>query len=260
MSPLSLSPAFQPLLTAWDAWLLTLLMGIAFPVYVYFRLYRRLRDAPADMATAARRRIYRVGVLAEWLLVAGLAFVAYRHHLSLVDLGQHLVHPRRILGVTVCLAAAFGILVAQNLWQLRRTAPEDLAVQLGRARKIFPIGKRELLAWALVSLTAGICEELLFRGWMLNFLGRATGSVWIGLALSSLLFGLAHTYQGAKGILATGLVGLVLGLVYIAVGSLVPGQILHALVDLVNGFIGASLLTRMRSLPNGAQGQGLPAV
>jgi len=249
MPLIPLSPAFKALLPAWDAWLLTFLVGVVFPAYGYFFLYRKLRDAPEAEEASARRYVYISIIVAQWLMVAGLVLVAGRHHLSAADLGQHLLHPRRILAVTVCLLAALGIMAAQNLRQLRRTAPEELAAQLGRARKFFPVGKVDLIAWVAVSLTAGVCEEILFRGWMVNFLGAATGSIWIGLALSSLWFGLGHAYQGHKGILVTGLVGLVFGLVYVGSGSLVPGQILHTLIDIVNGFIGASLLVRIRSVP-----------
>ncbi len=256
MPLLHVSAAFKALLTAWDAWLLTLLVGIAFPAYGYFFLYRKLREAPEAAEASARRSAYMSIIVAQWLLVAGLVFVARRHHLSAADLGQHLNHPRRILVVTGCLLAVLGILAVQNIWQLRRTASEKMAAHLGPVRKFLPVGKGDLITWVALSLTAGVCEELLFRGWMVNFLGAAMGSIWIGLVLSSLWFGLGHAYQGGKGILVTGLAGLVFGLVYVGVGSLVPGQVLHALVDIVNGFIGAGILVRIRSLPKETTGQG----
>jgi len=240
--PLSPVPIFHALLSAWDAWLLTLLVGIVLPAFAFF-LYRRLRAAPGDGASV-RRQIYGTVIVSEWLLVAGLAYVAHRHNLSITDLGQHLRHPHRLLGITLVLVAVFGILVFQNLRELKGTTPEALAKHLGKARKFIPSGKVEILAWAAMALTAGICEELLFRGWMLPLFGSVLGSLWLGLLISSLLFGLAHAYQGPKGILTTGLVGLVLGLIYMGAGSLVPSQVLHALVNLVHGFIGASLVAR----------------
>ena len=61
------------------------------------------------------------------------------------------------------------------------------------------------------------------------------GSVWLGLLISSIIFGFAHTYQGRNGILGTGVLGAIFGLLFIFSGSLIPGQALHAAMDLNNG-------------------------
>ena len=76
----------------------------------------------------------------------------------------------------------------------------------------------------------------------MNLIGASTGSVWVGLLLSSVAFGLGHAYQGPQGILATGFVGLVLGLIYVWIGSLVPVQILHACINLSSGLMCAYLM------------------
>lgn len=89
--------------------------------------------------------------------------------------------------------------------------------------------------FVVVALTAGFCEEFLYRGWLLSITGFALKSVWLGLLISSILFGFAHLYQGRTGIISTGVLGLVFGLIYLASGSLLPGQILHTLLDLNNG-------------------------
>jgi membrane protease YdiL (CAAX protease family) len=61
------------------------------------------------------------------------------------------------------------------------------------------------------------------------------GSVWLGLLVSSVIFGLAHAYQGRSGILGTGILGAIFGIVFIVSGSLIPGQLLHTAMDLNNG-------------------------
>ena len=98
----------------------------------------------------------------------------------------------------------------------------------------------------VMALTAGICEELLYRGWLVNFIAVLTHSAWAGVAIGGVLFGLAHAYQGPKGIMATGVLGLVFGAIFVLSGSLFPGQILHAAIDAVNGLVGAYALKRLQ--------------
>jgi membrane protease YdiL (CAAX protease family) len=68
--------------------------------------------------------------------------------------------------------------------------------------------------------------------------------MWVGLIVSSICFGFAHAYQGCAGILSTGILGIVFGLVFIASGSLLPGQIHHTIIDLNNGLSMGRLASR----------------
>jgi len=106
---------------------------------------------------------------------------------------------------------------------------------LDKVRRMLPKTPTERAVWIVVSLTAGICEEVLYRGWLLSLFAATLGSVWLGLLISSIIFGFAHTYQGRNGILGTGVLGAIFGLLFICSGSLIPGQVLHAVIDLNNG-------------------------
>src|SRR5262249_15242874 len=83
-------------------------------------------------------------------------------------------------------------------------------------------------------VTAGICEELLCRGFMIWYLGHWM-SPWVAVVVASVPFGLAHLYQGPKGAVRTGMVALVIGSLYVATGSLLWPMIVHAAVDLGAG-------------------------
>lgn len=85
-----------------------------------------------------------------------------------------------------------------------------------------------------VSLSAGICEELLFRGFLIHYLQADLGVV-AAVLISSLLFGLFHFYQGWQGVLKTALVGLFLALVYLWTGSLWIVIVLHFVYDAFAG-------------------------
>jgi membrane protease YdiL (CAAX protease family) len=97
------------------------------------------------------------------------------------------------------------------------------------------VSTAERAGFVAVALTAGVCEEILYRGFLIYALGRVLPSPWVALVPAALIFGIAHAYQGPRGVAGTGLLGVFLGLLYLLSGSLWPGIGLHASVDLVNG-------------------------
>jgi membrane protease YdiL (CAAX protease family) len=126
----------------------------------------------------------------------------------------------------------------------RRRVTKDPALQVEFRKKvenalpILPTDAKELFLFHLVSVTAGVCEELLYRGFLVWYIAEGLGlGLVVGVALSSLLFGLAHLYQGRKGIVQTGIVGLIFALLYVATGSLWAPMLLHALVDMNSGIL-----------------------
>ncbi|WP_413299562.1 CPBP family intramembrane glutamic endopeptidase [Bacillus sp. 1P10SD] len=98
---------------------------------------------------------------------------------------------------------------------------------------MMPETKQEKKLWTLVSLTAGITEEIIYRGFMIFALSYLFPdlSIWLVLIFSSILFGLAHTYQGVSGVVRTTLIGLWFSIVYIGIESIIPLILFHALVD-----------------------------
>lgn len=103
---------------------------------------------------------------------------------------------------------------------------------------LFPVSKQERRWWILLSLTAGICEEIFFRGLLLQFIQGQSHANWhvdlnVALIISALVFGICHYYQGISGIIRTTIGGLLFGLLTILTNSLWLSILLHVLVDLV---------------------------
>lgn len=102
--------------------------------------------------------------------------------------------------------------------------------------------ERLLVFWLAISWTlAAFMEEMVYRGWLVaRFaeLARFTQAGWIaGVIATAILFGLAHLYQGASGVVATGLSGLIFGVAYLASGRNLWCAILaHGLMDTI-GFV-----------------------
>jgi membrane protease YdiL (CAAX protease family) len=106
-------------------------------------------------------------------------------------------------------------------------------------------GERRL--FTLVGVTAGVCEEWLYRGFFLAVVAALAGrpSDGVLVVVAAVAFGLAHAYQGAVGIVTTGVLGGVMAAVYLQTGSLLLPVLLHAAIDL------RFLLVPARVLPAG---------
>jgi membrane protease YdiL (CAAX protease family) len=127
-------------------------------------------------------------------------------------------------------------------WSLRSVA-RDPAVRKQTAEAMQPLAwmlptdRREAI-WFVgpVSLTAGICEELLYRGYLMQWL-EGFMPVWGAMLLSSMIFGLMHAYQGPGGILRTAGLGLVMAGLFVLTGSLLWPILLHVLIDAYAGVL-----------------------
>ena len=106
----------------------------------------------------------------------------------------------------------------------------------------------ELLVFVLLSISAGFCEELLFRGYFQQqFVRFAQGRLWAGVAASSLLFGCAHLYEGAAGVISITLFGAMFSLLALKRRGLRTGMLAHAWHDGLSGLV-LFLLQRSHTL------------
>ena len=109
-------------------------------------------------------------------------------------------------------------------------------------------------AFDAVSVTAGVCEEVIFRGFLIAYLMAALGApFWVAGLLSSVIFGFAHAYQGPAGIPRTAAVGGMLAILYGLTGSLWAPIVAHAVIDITSGRIAFAAFTENtpdRSSPN----------
>jgi hypothetical protein len=127
-------------------------------------------------------------------------------------------------------AATLPLLLA--LWLCTRFPLGPLkALKRVVQQSIVPIfGGCTLVDFALISLVAGIGEEMLFRGVVQEGLSQLSASPWLALGLASLLFGLVHPITTTYAVLAA-LIGLYLGALWLATGNLLVPIVTHALYD-----------------------------
>jgi membrane protease YdiL (CAAX protease family) len=99
--------------------------------------------------------------------------------------------------------------------------------------------RRDAMIFAAVVMIAGGVREEVQRGFIIHRFGRYLGGAGWGVAIYSVLFGLGHIEQGIDAMIATGILGAVWGLLYLARRSIVASMVSHA------GFNLAQLLKYM---------------
>jgi membrane protease YdiL (CAAX protease family) len=203
---------------------------------------------------SARMHHFRNLLLWEWVIT--LAFL-WSWTLSGRPWASLLLH--HVSPIQSALFLLYTGLMVLVFWRQRRTifvrpaTVERLRKQFDYAEPLLPHTLAERRMFWVVSATAGICEETLYRGFLIWYIAELIGN-WIGggasllsvswaaIVLSSLIFGVGHVYLGVKQVPKTALVGMVLGALAWFSGSLWPSIVLHAAIDWNSGELGFAIL------------------
>ena len=232
--------------------LLAAVLAVFFPIRSFTFGYRRLVRAADEDMPRVRRGLYRQAIAIQWTLAALTVLLWRWRARPWVDLG--LVW--RTHAGSIALAAAFLLLVTVTLLQLPRALRDAdtlarVRQKLSHVQRLLPRGPDERRLFSAMALTAGICEELLYRGYLIWYLGHMLPTL-AAAAVAVLLFGIGHSYQGPRGMVQTTVVGAVMALFYFGSQSLYLPMVAHAAMDLYAGFISSRAL-------EGAEVAGAPA-
>jgi membrane protease YdiL (CAAX protease family) len=203
----------------------------------------KFKAAVAAGVPGARLHAYRRTVFGQW----GFAFAA-------ILLWIHAGRPWSDLGLVpptdwrmIASAGIVALIIGFTVQQVRaigRIQPERrvaIRPKLAYVEYLLPHSREELQWFTALSVTAGVCEELLYRGFLFWLL-----TAYVSVPLSALIvvvtFGVLHLYQGRRGAFKAGIAGMVMMGIVLITGWLVPAMVVHALVDLSAGELGFAVL------------------
>ncbi len=197
----------------------------------YSAQFRVVQMRAADHA--GRLRMYERTILVEWLVLA-LVIVGVRLHGSPLSaiFGERW---RSLRQVFTDVGIALVFLIVSTI-VLSVFGSHDKGIDPATSF-LFPRGGAEISMWILVSLTAGICEEALFRGYLQRQFTAFTKSAAVGIALSAAAFGAAHAYQGWRHVAQISMLGVMLGVLAYWRRTVRPGMISHAAQDMLAIFV-----------------------
>lgn len=205
------------------SYLFSLLLLAVVPVLSHLTARRgEIRQVP-------RVSLYFSAVLSQWLL-AGLGlpvvFLALRSSwgvfFSAPPPGVMAGWGLALTGVALAALAA-DLLLERLGWAPAESELVYLLIPRTRGEKLYSL--------LLVAPTAALCEEFLYRGYLLAQLGQWFHSVPWAWGVSSAAFGLAHAYQGWSGMLRAAALGALLAFPVVRLGSLYPSMLAHGLID-----------------------------
>lgn len=211
--------------------------------------FRRLLQRLANGYTVDRMSIYRATMIGHWCLLF-LALVCWAMAgRPWSALGLHWIGGWRMLaGALVVLAVViFLLLQLCALARANETSIARLRGRFGHLAAVVPRSAGELRRFYSVSLTAGIAEEVLWRGFLIWYLAQAM-PMFAAALLATLAFGLAHAYQGWRQLPAITAVGALLAALYILTGTLWASIVLHFAIDALQGRLGFAIDRRHRQM------------
>jgi membrane protease YdiL (CAAX protease family) len=147
-------------------------------------------------------------------------------------------------GVALCVVGV-GLIWVFDLVSKRYFDVQDTEF----VRMLLPQTRREKAWFCVLSVFAGVGEEIAFRGFLLTAIELWSGSVVLALFVSSIAFGVVHAYQARAGMLRAGMLGMLLGGSLLVTGSLVPAIVAHTLIDWVMGLWLGPLFVRSEPDP-----------
>ncbi|MBI5170207.1 MAG: CPBP family intramembrane metalloprotease [Candidatus Eisenbacteria bacterium] len=223
---------------------LIVLVGVVYPIMDTLWFWPRMRPALLDPRPGARVPFYGQTIALQWIASGVIAALIAVRALPWREFGLVLPGGWR-LAVSVALVMGLAALAVAQRRALSRLGAESRArvkARLGEAGLLLPRAGTEQVWFRALSVSAGICEEFLYRGW-LTWALRAWLGPWGAMAASLASFTAAHAYQGREKLPRVAIVGGLLAMVALVTGSLLPAMVLHAMIDWMGGDVGEFLAT-----------------
>lgn len=207
--------------------------------------YRRLKSSTE---TRQRKAYYRSTLIEGVItgILGGVAILILKNRLGAISelppefMPAQNFMQRPIVGVAFWSVIAAGVVlfIAPRLFWVLKPSRTEKSARSARATfeavPFFPRNESERNWVMILSLNAGVNEELLFRLALPLTLYSASGNLPLALLAPTVAFGVAHLYQGVAGVLNSMLIGALLLGAYLASGSIWLAMGAHALLDLIS--------------------------
>jgi uncharacterized protein len=199
-------------------------------------------SAPSAPAHGVMIKSYAISIALEWAMAWWAWAGVHWRGGTLRDLTGGRWTSWRGVATDVAIALPFWVVWEGTAWLVHRMVDR---IQTPTTPYQVPAGLLEVSLWIMLSISAGICEELVFRGYLQNQFRAATRSVVAAIILQGLVFGLAHTYQGWKQVIVIAALGILYGALAAWRRNLRANMIAHAWSDIYEGWASFAFLGRV---------------
>jgi len=188
---------------------------------------------------------YAFGIVLLWSVTLLIFIMCFIGKISLEDIGFRPIKFKYNTWFTIITLVVSGIAFVYFMCQLIASlgSSKSIKKQLENSNQgaigVLPRTKKEKYLFSLLALSAGICEEIIFRGFLV-FLVLAIFPhvpIYLVVLISTLIFGIAHAYQGLQGIVSTGLLAVMFMCLFLVTDCLIFAMLLHFIIDFSATFI-----------------------
>ena len=222
----------------WADHILAFLFGIAIPFYA---AYKRPKDlAGRHFDTRQKKRIYLANSFFLFLMAGVILAVWLLFKRSLTDLGFKSISN---IETWYWMAIIFILLYIIDTG-IAIHSKENLKKNFDAKHSktpFMPTKNHELPLYFLMCFSAGVFEEIIFRGFLVTYFMNlladiVSGEMW-AVFFPAILFSIAHYYQGSKAVLKILILSVLFGYIFILSDSLLVVMLLHFLVDAIGGLL-----------------------
>lgn len=220
------------------------LFVVVYPVAGVFGFRRLLRRIAAGHSVD-RVHVYRNAMIGQWTLLVVALLLWWSAGRPWSGLGLYWTgEPAWAMAVAATFVVAVVAILLRQLREVGRPDARTLSAlrgRLGRLEAVMPRTPAELRRFYALSFTAGIVEEVLWRGYLIWYLSQFW-SLGAAALIATLAFGVAHAYQGWRQVPSITAVGAALTALYLLTGTLWASIVLHVAIDVLQGRLGYGIV------------------
>jgi len=221
------------------------LLLIIFATGSVLSVLRRKKPKAAIVTEKIRCKKYLKTTAHLWGLVIPIFIMCFIGDISLADIGFRPISFNYNIWFTVVTLIVSGLAFAYFIYELiaplvsNNSKEQNIGDSQGEFAAVLPRTKKEKWLFSLQTFSSAICEEIVFRGFLL-FLLQAIFPympIYLIILIACVIFGVSHLYQGLQGIISTGLIAVLLICLFLVTDSLILAMLLHFVTDFSATFI-----------------------
>ena len=182
-----------------------------------------------------------------WGAVLAVFIMCLIGNISFADIGLRFINFDHNIWFTIITFIFSGMLFVFILYQIifslvnknfREKSKKQVIDGIGASDRI-PRTQKERRLWFLLAFSAGVCEEIIYRGFLVFLLQAIFPGISIIfiILITFVTFGVGHLSQGLQGAIFTGILGALFMCLFIVTDSLLLPMLLHFLFDLQSTFV-----------------------
>jgi membrane protease YdiL (CAAX protease family) len=211
--------------------IMAIFMVVIVPLISYFTIRRIRMRLPKPRQ---KEKIYLAIYAINWIyLFILIQFVTTFKELYLVKYPLHLPWWISAAAVIALVWGAASTVMPQLFFRRSEEVRKTILSAYKDEAHIFPETCLQRRMMAFVAITVGISEEIIYRGFITNYLHEEWSMpVLLSIVVSAILFGLGHFHQGGGETVSSTVFGLLMSYLYLATGSLLLPILVHILYDM----------------------------